>query len=694
MEEMADDRFRPATPAQSALWAATYRGNCTPETAVTAIEAVSAELGMRCRRRVLHGSAVEIKALQEASWVRVITRRLPQRILWRVESEGDALAVTADFRAFRWFWGLVLGLFVCGLGLPVGSFWALGQPWAERLPLLRLLLGAVSLLAPLMVVAIPGLLGVLGGGRVAMSVWQPVLERVEKSGGLLEPVGSGLSRRYVASLAAMTLLLIAAVSPLLWLGLRDLGWYGSGTLFFLALLVGLGGLALLGAGVLARRRGAGLRAEPVLVGVVSSASVLFLLLPVLLLGLAGFEAATLETIGWSEEAAGWGSMILVFLGVIVSVGVFLTGSGIRLSVPGWVALERLQRHRGRGVYRQAVGGGALLRLVRRVFVALWGLTALFLVAGLGVTGSIAIRSWGPLSAATEVSVADILAAAVAFVVGRPWNDPALSTAFRFAFLLYSLGLGGIFILSVGQLWRSRRVTRRSLRAAALEDSPEHRRVQELTAQVCPQAGLAPVRLAVTSERAIEAYSHVFGLLGRERFLEISGGALRHLGDEELRALIAHELAHHLRGHLATHNRLRWLGRLTFVGDGFVRALLDSFGYETEADRVAVRELGARPEALLRCLWKIRSVNRFAGQGSRRIPDGLPAALVRPLETSGDWRKLLSEELQRLSLAQRWRLAWRLFLRQYFVPMPLHYWHPGHGDREAALRAMMESETHG
>lgn len=673
-------------------WGITWRGRASPEMVLDAIEAVSTEMGLRCQQWPLPSGAVEIETVQQASWLQTLTRLLPQRVLWRIEGCDKDLTVTADFRAFRWLQALVLGLFVLGLTLPAGCFWMVNQPWIDAVPRLRPVLGMVALLSPCMVVAVPTLLGVLGGGRVGMSLWQPLLKRIEETGGVLEPAGSGVSRRYVVSLVALTLLLVAAVSPLVWLGLRDLGWYHPVTQFSLLLLAGLAGVTLLAAWVLAHRRGAGLRTEPVVVGVVTSASVFFLLLPTLVFTLAGFDAATLEDLEESGGAAGWGAMVLVFVGLLVSVGVFLTANGIRSSIPGWLVLERLHRYRDRGVYREAVEGGPLLQLLRRIIVGLWALSAVVVAGGLGLVGLTAVGSIGWVPFIPETTLADILAAALAFVLGRPWDDPVLSALAHIAFVVYGLGLIDLFTLSVGQLWWARRRTRRDL-LEETGDSPQHRRVQKLVPELCENAGLGPIRLAVRKKRPIEAYSHAFGLFGQERFIEISEGALRHLTDEELRALIAHELVHQRRRHMQTHNRLRWLGRLTFVGDGFVRALLDSFGDEAEADRAAVSELGASPQALLHCLWKIRTVKDFVHRKGREIRDGLPASLERPLEASGDWRTLLSEELKQLTWKKRWRLAWRLFVWQYSVPMDLHYWHPALGDREAALRALMAKRTH-
>lgn len=694
MRDPATERPHPPPlgPSPTPRWGITWHGTASPEAVTHAIEAVSKEMGMRCQQQALPSGTVEIETIQESSWTRTLIGLLPQKVLWRIETRGQELTVTADFRAFLWFQALVLSLFALGLSLPLACVWTLNQPWIAAVPGLRPVLGLVAVLAPCLVVAIPTLLGALGGGWVGMSLWQPVVERVERTGGALEPTDSGVSRRYLMALVAMALLLGAAVSPLVWVGLQDVTWYQPVTLISLTLLTALEGVTLVGVWILARRRGAGLRAEPVLVGVVTSASILFLLLPVLFLGWAGYDDAALENIQRSNEAAGWGAGVLVFLGLLVSAGLFLTANGIRLSISGWLVLKRMQQHRDRGVYRQAVQGGALLRLVRQIFVGIWALSAVLLVGGLSLVGLLALGSIGWLPVVPETGMEDILAAALAFVLGLPWKDPVLSALTHVAYLLYSLGLVGLFGFSVGQLWWARRRTRHDLLEAMPGDSPEHLRLQKTTADLCEKAGVTSLRLAIRDERTIEAYSHAFGLLRQERFIEVSEGALRHLTEEELRALIAHEMVHHLRGDVRIHNRLRWLGRLTFVGDGFVRALLDSVGDEAEADRAAVSELGASPEALLRCLWKIRNVNRFAQQEDRALPDGPPVSLERPLQASENWRKLLTEELKSLTWKERWRWAWRLFVWQYFVPMDLHYWHPGRGDRESALEALMETKA--
>ena len=70
-----------------------------------------------------------------------------------------------------------------------------------------------------------------------------------------------------------------------------------------------------------------------------------------------------------------------------------------------------------------------------------------------------------------------------------------------------------------------------------------------------------------------------------------------LAPDELNALLAHELSHCIAKHCNIDNLLRFLGRCSFVGDGFARMMQDTFGYEVRADQLALEAFGVRPDAL-------------------------------------------------------------------------------------------------
>ena len=173
--------------------------------------------------------------------------------------------------------------------------------------------------------------------------------------------------------------------------------------------------------------------------------------------------------------------------------------------------------------------------------------------------------------------------------------------------------------------------------------------------------MSHVRLALRPGDSCELGAERFGGWRADRYVEVSEGCLA-LPGEQLRALLAHECAHHLLGHLALRSFLFWLGRLSFAGDGFVFALLDSFGYEKEADR-AVRRLGGSPEHLAEFLR------------SRKEDSLVP----RPL-TSRSW-------------IETWQDAFALFREQYCGDDLKHYyWHPGALERIESLNGRDGSLT--
>jgi Zn-dependent protease with chaperone function len=162
-----------------------------------------------------------------------------------------------------------------------------------------------------------------------------------------------------------------------------------------------------------------------------------------------------------------------------------------------------------------------------------------------------------------------------------------------------------------------------------------------------------------------------------------------LNSEELEALLAHELAHHVLHHCVRDNLLQFLGRLTVVGDGFTRALEDSFGYELEADRAAVVRLGVDPAALKGCLETIQQDAATNEDTVAPLVAGLSALGIAPSHCA----EILRQGPSSLSFWSRWRLAWRLYVDQFTGNMNTSYWHPAIEERIAAL-AMSSAPING
>jgi Zn-dependent protease with chaperone function len=255
------------------------------------------------------------------------------------------------------------------------------------------------------------------------------------------------------------------------------------------------------------------------------------------------------------------------------------------------------------------------------------------------------------------------------------------------------------VISTGQLFLEHRRRRRKLRAASRE--PCHRRqaeLQEVVHELATIGGVSRVRLVVSPERTFQGTASRFGGFPGERFVEITAGCVDRLSRDDLRALLAHEIGHHLAGDCRRDQFLRWLGRWSFAGDGFVLALQNSWGSEQAAD-LAVRRLGVSEDNLARALHRLRALRaieeqkKARSQAQKQGGAGLPAD-TEAVKPPPDVAELVVRDPSALKLAERWRLGWRLFLHQYFHAMSLglHYWHPTTDERVAALLAAVDSRS--
>ncbi len=670
-------------------WGVVYTGAADLETAVEAIETASTEAGMRCEQRSLDGGGLAVRAVQRRPWYRALLTAPPQRIDWRLEPSQEGLSIAADFRPFRWYAAalallelLIIGSLVTGL-LSAGREWPPEQQWLG--PTLQTLFFAALVLSIVPVI----LLGALGGGRQVQAIWQPVLRRVEKAGGRLDPQGRTVSRRYTLAVSIYTGIFLAAVSLPLYEALR-----GPAALFVAFLLVSL--LAIV---QMSRHPAYMLRSEALLGGLVCvSCAVLYLGLPSLTAPLAPTAERLLSAAGEFQGSESGGALpardalelvaLRRFAGALtisaVTAATLLVAAlalyGARLTLSAWVTVWRLQKQRGHGVWNEAVRGPSTLRRFRWTFVVLWGLSAVLVFGALGFNGLSVLQSFVPFSPDPELRLVELSAGFLALALGRPVGDPAVAAAVRAGWLLYGLSGPALLTLSVGQLVRTRRRQRRRLRG-----TPAHADLQQVVDRLSPPSGISPVRLVVPETTALVASSTVFGLRRPERFIVVSSECLEVLERDDLEAMIAHELAHHLGGHCRVDQLLRWLGRLTFVGDGFALLVQNSWGYEEEADRTAVEQLGIPREALVRCLQKVR----HAGAGARLAPpdpdlfSGLPALSDDPREIED----LLEKGPSALPFRRRWSLAWQVLHQQYFDAINLYYWHPADRLRELAIHSL-------
>lgn len=638
---------------------------------------------MCCRQQWRGQDAMLIEARQTRPWWRTALLALPQRTLWRLERSGEALLVRSDFRLFGWGALLIIICYLltaAGFAFATGTGSGFGSAGKEAKGLVEL---GVLVLAALTTFWLVLAIGALGGGRRTVALWQEVVARIEQAGGVLAPDGRPVSRRYSIAVLTFAASFLALFSWIV--GFGDAQSDGSGWAWVLSLngaLTVLASVMLAAAVLMANRRGFIFRAEAVLGGLVGGVAVLFLLsLPHF------YFAIGLQPEMWrhyAEPAALWSvSWIIIgvtFLALLGAMGLMLYG--VYFSVFTWLPLGRLQTHRIAAGYRAAVAEGPGLRIFQVVFVTVWAVLALLVLTLQGFVLLCALQALLPALSIPAQRLPTLTADVIATALGRPFGDPWIDLSVRGVWILYGLGVLVLSALSVGQLVAVRRAMRRWLAAAGPEGSRQEA-LQEVLASLAARAGLGPVRLGVAEGEQPRAAAHAFGWLARERYIEVSKGALEYLGAAELEALLAHELAHHSCGQCRMAVLLRWLGRLTFVGDGFALAIQNSFGYEAMADRMAI-SFGVTRPALERCLLLLRDLCGEHADGvlpplAVQLTAAAPSPIVRDLRT------LLSGGPDALSPGRRWRLAWWLFRRQYTHAMDLYYWHPTYEERLAALR---------
>lgn len=338
--------------------------------------------------------------------------------------------------------------------------------------------------------------------------------------------------------------------------------------------------------------------------------------------------------------------------------------------------------------RAAASGEGFMARFRVSLVIVWALTSLMTMIGaasvISMTVSALLRA-GINDASASVSVVEATTMTLHLLLGLGVDSS------RWIAWLFWLGWAGMLIAAIGlscghYFARRRRAHIRLIQLAARTNAeatyaPLRHILSTLVARTkCPTLGLA-----VSGEKKAYACAHAFGLRQRDRFIEISQGTVELLDRAEIEAILAHEVAHHIKGHCRRHNWLHLLGRITLFGGAFVGSLENSFGYELDADQVAVARLGASPAALKSALLKMRAatvLEQFLRPSFRR---GIPLTpdAIQPSQSPSLGARIaapLNAMLTRI----------RLWLAIYASDGDIAYWHPSVNDRIAALERRFPS----
>lgn len=245
-------------------------------------------------------------------------------------------------------------------------------------------------------------------------------------------------------------------------------------------------------------------------------------------------------------------------------------------------------------------------------------------------------------------------------VGYAWDQ--LPTPLRFGVALWSvpvLSIVAVFVLR----WGTTLVAVSRARLSSVQPA------QERVGAISRYAGVRPPFLLLQHSNFVDAAARRF--LGAGSVVTITDKAIAELEEDELEALIAHEV-----WHIKAHSRLTTLVAVastwTFYGKGFLMATMNVRAMEHSADDFSLEWLqvsGHREPAVAvrRMLEKVRvygSLARYVESSrSRSPPAGAPA---RP---------------QRLhDLAMSLRLLYKL----YFGDAVLSYLHPAIDERIGRL----------
>lgn len=265
-------------------------------------------------------------------------------------------------------------------------------------------------------------------------------------------------------------------------------------------------------------------------------------------------------------------------------------------------------------------------------------------------GAVSALSW-VLSDVTSTDARNSTLAIAVFVLWLPFVLPICCAI--------PLSLGQYFL----QLWR----VRRCLRYQRLEHDPEYRRVHTLVAALARIGRIPPPRVLLLQSPEHFAAADVFGIGHRSRVIIISRGCVDMLNCAELRALLAHEMAHHINGDCVRHRVLCLLARATLLGDAFIVVLENSVQCEARADRTAVTDFEVSTNALASSIRKMNAA--FAAQTTlRRI--GMPYIGTRA-----------SSRTHRTEGSREGTLGFlRLWWHLYTCDTSMGYWHPTTRDR--------------
>lgn len=374
---------------------------------------------------------------------------------------------------------------------------------------------------------------------------------------------------------------------------------------------------------------------------------------------------------------------LFFWVAIICIGIGLIVDGVRLTQLALPGSSRLTRFSSKDkTIARAASGSGFLKIFRLFFGGAWLSLGTLILYGITMNGMAFISALvGPeqfifLPTSQWVQVSQRLLALA--VTGK------LESNIIFSFVRMGWILGcGLSVLLVGvsifQLVFQRRNQFRKL----LQLTNKRHCYDKFVKDMASFFSMEPPLISIKNTKDINAWAHEFGLFRRQRFIEITSGAIaqERITPGFLRFVIGHELSHLKIGHVSWLNWLRWFGRLTLVGDTFVFTLFNSWGCEEAADLYVLHNTNIPPYIILGSLEILQSQAFIRSKSDNAISVYANDNLDGPIDSdsTGNYRWKIKNLI-------------RVFTDQYTNPFSHSYWHPNITSRIESIKMKKKDAT--
>ncbi|RJP60111.1 MAG: hypothetical protein C4541_04915 [Candidatus Auribacter fodinae] len=387
--------------------------------------------------------------------------------------------------------------------------------------------------------------------------------------------------------------------------------------------------------------------------------------------------AKLKSLGWAL----WCGTFLV-----ISLSIFAFWSGIDTLFEGYTYLYQMTKHLdSRWTQNIAQGksftGKSFMKIFRILFSTLWIILSIAIIAELAYL----IWSMSYYNQTSSLNWYKLSVISSYFAFNASFNNTLVSCAIHYFWLVYFFVIWGFFMISVGSFIIQDLVLFLKVRGKNLHINDKEKELNEKIASTWRKQSLQPPPVIILNETSTPiAKAHYIAFSHFKMAIEISTGYIDYLNSDELDAVLGHEMVHCLKKHCLLNYFLRLIGRLTFVGDGFVWMLQDSFGYEVQADRLAVELFGVKPRALKDSLGQYHIAKMLDDENKFKTATGIS---IESNEIGSDHGNTEYFNIRQLTLKKRLRYGLKLFIQQYIGIAYTGDWHPSMDYRVAMLDTM-------